>query len=248
MIEKLGNWRPIGVVLHSADRDYDRQAQLSFYAFGRVLRIPMPNWLLRPYLEHRKSFFPGGGEWVEPHQRCVGWRLHDGYLQVMYGAQTHDSDTCRSWGYFLPWMQWRHVRCSIYGADRTEWWREYPNSPGLTRREALKKIPPRRFLFSDFDGAQVIATTHITEDEWVRGTRWWKWVGLFCAPRVHRALNIEFNCEVGRRKGSWKGGVMAHGIELAYSLESHRSAFLRYCEKNGLLYIKEVIDGNVKID
>ena len=43
-------------------------------------------------------------------------------------------------------------------------------------------------------------------------TKWLKWTSLFA--KVRRSIDVEFAREVGRRKGSWKGGVLGCGHKL----------------------------------
>lgn len=50
-------------------------------------------------------------------------------------------------------------------------------------------------------------------------------------------LDLEFSSEVGRRKGSWKGGTLGHGIEMLPG-ELHEAAFRRYCAQNDLTFVK----------
>jgi hypothetical protein len=45
-----------------------------------------------------------------------------------------------------------------------------------------------------------------------------------------RSLSISFKAEVGPEKGSWKGGMMGHSIEMLAG-ESQEQAFRRYCEQ-----------------
>ena len=61
------------------------------------------------------------------------------------------------------------------------------------------------YAFEDpYDGELIGATFHIIEREWRR--RWLKWTPLFSL--VKRSIDVEFFKEVGREKGSWKGGTL----------------------------------------
>lgn len=72
--------------------------------------------------------------------------------------------------------------------------------------------------------------THIEEREWKFGTGWFRWLSWFRKPKVSRSLDIRFSEEVGKDKGSWKGGKVGHGIDMLPG-ELHEAAFRRYCEK-----------------
>ena len=80
---------------------------------------------------------------------------------------------------------------------------------------------------------------HSEERQWKFGTGWFKWLSLFRKDRVRRSLDIDFSREVGREKGSWKGGTIGHGIEMLPG-ESNEQAFRRYCTENNLSFIGEV--------
>ena len=60
------------------------------------------------------------------------------------------------------------------------------------------------------DSTGVMATISVREMEWrPLGLKWTK---LFAKTR--KSINIEFDVEVGREKGSWKGGVLGCSYEL----------------------------------
>lgn len=177
-----------------------------------------------------------GRDWywdVDPRQ--YGFSLSDGNLSIYYGRVTHDSSTDQNWGCFLPWTQWRHVRHCLYGL-RGELLLKEPKAPvSHAHREAWdaieKRCPHAVFAFEDFDGQRLTASTRIEEREWHFGTGWFKWLSLFRRPKIRRSLDIKFSDEVGRDKGSWKGGTIGTGIEMT-ATELHESAFRRFCEQD----------------
>ncbi len=57
---------------------------------------------------------------------------------------------------------------------------------------------------------------------------------------MSRYLDLDFSAEVGRRKGSWKGGTLGHAIEMVTG-EAHEAAFRRYCDQNDLTFIGPTI-------
>jgi hypothetical protein len=80
----------------------------------------------------------------------------------------------------------------------------------------------------------------IQEREWLRGVKAFRWLSRFFYPKIRRSLNLEFHKEVGPRKGSWKGGTIGHSIEMLPG-ELHEAAFRRYCEKNNMTFIREIV-------
>lgn len=234
------HWRPFGVVLDSGDGDDYKGCNLALHACGRTLIIELPpilkpwrQWVPTGHYHWAKS--PDAGYW-DAHRREFGFRYSGdtGFLQVFLGAQTHDSTTTKSWCKSLPWKQWRHVRHSMYGLSGEHHFtqldadRRKGGDHWEARQAAEKSCPVAKFLFRDFDGMFIVATARMEEREWHLGEGWFKWLSVFRKPRVHRSLDLEFSQEVGKDKGSWKGGTLGHGIEMLPG-EDHEAAFRRYC-------------------
>lgn len=238
------SWRALRLVWSSGgDGDDERTRNtLTFYVFGWVVQIPLPN-LLQPYrIRHEANWDAaavlrlGRNHYFETHPREYGFSLSDGFLQLFFGAQTHDSTTTQDWGYFLPWTQWRHVRFSLYTPDGTHFWTQYETErkAGIGGFEeqyaAAGRCPKMQFLIDDYDGERITATTHLEEREWRFGTGWFKWLSWFRRPKIRRSLDIRFDKETGPEKGSWKGGTLGHGIDVLPG-ELHEAAFRRYCDQ-----------------
>ncbi len=249
-------YRHTGIVLSSADDD-ERPANLRISGFGFTLIVAMPAWALRPERTFKRwtgeppKWATGDGYWnITPRE--IGFTMSEGHLSVRYGRQTMDSSTEQSWGYFWPWREWRHVRRSLYRpsgrlfADMLD--SDRPKSRGFDRfreEEAIvERCPTISYAFLDYDGQPITATCRIEEREWRWGTRRlpWRLLSLFRRPRIERSLDLRFSAEVGKRKGSWKGGTLGHGISmerLKGGYESTESAFQRYCDENGLTFVRE---------
>lgn len=239
-------WRPLAVYLESGSDEYPG-CYLYMGAFGWPVRLRLPQ-ILKPWRswvdtsKYEWSKNPAGGYWdIEPRQ--FGVQLSDGFLQVFLGPQTNDSLTTKSWCCHLPWTQWRFVRQSWYGPTgqhiETLWQskdRALRSAQSDWRYEFEKTLAKTRFEFDDFDGERIEVATHIEEREWRFGEGWFKWMSLFRRPRVIRSLDLEFSKEVGREKGSWKGGTMGHGIDMLPG-ELHEAAFKRYCEQHQLKFV-----------
>lgn len=229
--------RTIAICLRSTD-DEDRAATFRL-SVGRLSFLSLvPSWLVRP--ERRKVeakyWSPQdiqrlGRNWYwEIVPREYGFSIIDGHLSVAFGRVTHDSSTEQRWGYFLPWTQWRHVRHSFYGLEGEHFWTAAEGSSWDDRRAAEAACPVVRFAFRDYDGQELVATTRIEEREWRFGTGWWRWLSWFRRSRIRRSLDIAFSGETGPEKGSWKGGTVGTGIDMAPG-EDHETAFRRYCDQ-----------------
>ncbi|WP_174549299.1 hypothetical protein [Cupriavidus nantongensis] len=239
------DWRPISLVLQSGSGEHLGCALIA-RAFGWTLRLRLPQ-IIKPFeIRHKAETWDaatiermGRDWWAEVFPCEYGFSVDDGFLQVYLGPQTHDSLTTKSWCKHLPWTQWRFIRFSLFGLDgeHLRTWlepkRRKLDGSGYDRftqqREFEKTMPKAVFEIEDYDGKRIQATTHIEESEWRFGEGWFKWLSLFCRPKVRRSLSIDFDSEVGPEKGSWKGGLMGTGIDMLPG-ELHEEAFRRYCE------------------
>lgn len=243
-------WRPLAFLVASGCDEYPG-ASLRVSGFSHTIILELPQWAIRPYREKVKAKWDEatikrlGRDWYwQIDKREFGFTLSEGHLNVSLGRQTMDSSTEQSWGCFLPWTQWRHVRHSFYGlngehvATLADTGKSYRDDPGRFDRErAIEDATPTiSFEFDDFDGERITATTKIEEREWRFGTGWFKWLSLFRKPKISRSLDLRFSSEVGHRKGSWKGGTIGHSIEMKEG-DLHDSAFRRYCEQEGLSFV-----------
>lgn len=243
-------YRPWAIVLSSGCDEYPGNT-LRFSGFSRTLIIALPN-IIRPW---RRKVYPGkawdaatvariGRDWYyDTYRREFGFSLSGSgdvggstFLQICFGAQTHDSRTDMDWGCFLPWTQWRHVRHSLYDLNGNFVVTIPEKGNWSDHRELVAGCPTRTFEFRDFDGEALTAKTRIEEREWRHGEGWFKWLSRFRKPMIQRSMDIEFSGETGERKGSWKGGTMGTGIEMLPG-ELHESAFHRYCAEHEMTFI-----------
>lgn len=184
------------------------------------------------------------GYWQED-EREYGISITDKTLHLRYGPQTNDSETEKNKVYFIPWLNHRFIRTSLYDINGDHFWTEFDASrPKCINkfqkyRDAKIKCPTKTFKFYDYDGELITVDTQIEEREWRLGTGWFKWLSYFTKPIISRSLDLEFSKEIGPKKGSWKGGTTGHSIELLPG-ELHESAFKRYCLENNLTFIEDI--------
>lgn len=227
--------RPLSIGIRSGDEEHPGCA-LMLRGFGWSVRVALPQ-IVRPWRE----FHPvkgdaywdahGGGYW-NVWRREYEVYVNEGAMHLHYGPQTHDSLTTKSKCYFLPWKQWRHVRHTMYGLSGEQFWTEAtkPRRNWDDWHKAREQCPKAKFLIEDYDAARIVATTYVEEREWRFGEKWCSWLSLFRRPKIKRSLSIDFAAEVGLDKGSWKGGMTGHGIDMLPG-ELHEDAFRRYCEQ-----------------
>lgn len=136
------------------------------------------------------------------------------------------------------------MRFSLYGLDGEEYFTNWHTDSKEIRKlqakaedEARETVPKVTFAFKDFDGEGIEATTCIQEREWHKGIGCFKWLSLFTRPMISLSLDIQFNKETGKRKGSWKGGTIGHSIDMMPD-ELHKDAFRRYCAAHQMEFIE----------
>lgn len=244
----------LGAMLCSGG-DEERSASFRVHAGPLTMLLALPTWAVPP---QRTKVYPKwdaetinrlGRDWYyDVARREFGFSFsgtgtvgESTALHVRFGRQTMDSSTEKSKCYFLPWTEWRHVRHSLYGLDGSLFAHLPANarwgSPARDEEERLTEACPTAvFAFRDYDGEALTVTTKIEERQWLRGTKGFRWLSLFAKPIIRRSLDLRFSGETGRRKGSWKGGTLGHGIDMRLG-ELHESAFRRYCTEHDMEFI-----------
>lgn len=247
-------YRKFAIMLGSGDGDDYPGCRLRISVGKHTLIIALPA-IIKPWRKwHEITTEPTRSKMIEAgrkpgywdsYDREYGFSTFEGSLHLHLGPQTHDSDTTKSKVWFYPWREHRQVRHSVYDldgelfADLPDW--NFRSASGRNAYAASNVLeaacPAAKFAFEDFDGERIVATCRIEEREWRRGKGLFR---LFYLGRnsVSRFLDLQFSSEVGKRKGSWKGGTIGHSIEMLPG-ELHLSAFRRYCDKQGLTFIGE---------
>lgn len=241
------SYRPIAVMFGTGDGDEYPHARLRLSAFGHTLICRMPA-ILKPWRKwvdtshYAWSRGERSGYW-ETHEREWGFSAVEGSLHLHFGPQTHDSTTTKSKCWFYPWREHRMVRHSLYDLEGVKFC-DLPecrlsNKYSWEASKALREdCPVALFEFADFDGERIVATCQIQEREYRRGKGVFRLLYLWRNP-IYRTLELNFSSEVGRRKGSWKGGTVGHSCTINVG-EHVQEAFERYCAKEGLKFIGEM--------
>lgn len=254
-----GRSSKLALMLGSGDGDDYPGCRLHFSLGTRTLIAALPS-IIKPQAkwheittEPTRSQMMAQGRkpgYFNHYEREYGFSFVEGSLHLHYGAQTHEWPGSKSKVFLAPWREHKKVRHSLYDlegrhfADLPDWGFKNPN--GYTVRNAIEAVcPSAKFEFADFDGEHIIATCKIEEREWKRGKGIFRL--LFIGRNtVRRSLDLQFSAEVGKRKGSWKGGTVGHGIDMLPG-ELHEAAFRRYCDRQGLTFIGEVRDSDASL-
>lgn len=121
--------------------------------------------------------------------------------------------------YNMPWaLEW--IRTSTLMSDNTwfnetsgnqlDWCNPSEEITGTFNWLETHKWQETHPFVDKYDNSTVNATISVVEREWRR--KWFKFTSLFSV--VRREINIQFDSEVGARKGSWKGGTVGCGYDL----------------------------------
>lgn len=241
-----GRHRKFALMLGSGDGDdYPGcRLRLSLGASTIILALPpilkpWRRWVDTSRYEWSKS--PNSGYW-ERGEREYGFSFFEGALHVHYGNQTQEWPGSKSKVFFYPWREHQCIRHSIYDTEG-EHFADLPQGRFRPNKwkaeEALKDAcPTSSFEFDDFDGERITAQCRIEEREWRRGKGIFRLLFLG-RNKVARSLDLRFSAEVGKRKGSWKGGTIGHSCDIG-SDETPETAFRRYCAGNRLTFVGAV--------
>lgn len=240
------DWGNRSIVLSSRgdDDEDDKKCTLTVYAFRWVFRLDLPN-IVRPYREKIPA------NWDEATVKRLGrdyyWRIlprqygfsyHEGHFSICYGIQNEmgmSNIRSKRKGFFTPWTQWRYIRHTLYNLMGDVHY-EYIHKQGTSvandkSTENRLTCPAAYFLIRDYDGKKIVAKTIIEQRQYKRGEKWCSWLSWFVPDLVRTTLDIQFAEEVGKSKGSWKGGLCGTSIDLLTPNENHQQAFVRYCGK-----------------
>lgn len=246
-------YRCVGIMLGSGDGDEGEGCRLRIELHWFTLHVALPP-ILKPWRRWheitteptRSQIIAQGREpgYWDSYRRDYGFTAAEGAMHWRYGPQTHDSETTKSKCWFFPWRETRMVRHTLYDTEGNLF-ADLPQKPRYrdwrhrwdAERALTDACPVRRFEFADYDGERITATCRIEEREWARGKGMFRLFYLF-RNKVRRTFDIRFSAEVGKRKGSWKGGTIGHSGGIAPG-ETLEAAFRRYCEREGLTFIGE---------
>ena len=234
------------------DGDSKPQCTLTIGIFGKYITINLPA-IIKPKKTKVIARWDaatvarlGRDYYYHYDRRNYGFSLYDGHVSIMDGVQTDDSSTTKGIGFFLPWTQMTFLRRTIFDCDG-KFYANFPDFPKLKRHkweeehQATETVKKVSFVFADYDGETIIAKCFIEEREWSHGEKWCSWLKYFKKNKVRRSMDIAFSSQMGRKKGSWKGGTLGHGIDMLPN-ETCIEAFKRYCIKENLIFKNKIDD------
>ncbi len=140
-----------------------------------------------------------------------GIAVHNNTFWIYRGGKGTENGGGKWWTFNFPILTKEWVRTSILLKDDT-WEHERPgDKKALYNDEWKQKQAVWHYNYVDqYDGAIIPTTIYVEEREW--RPKWLTWTKLFAT--VNRTIDVHFSDEVGRKKGSWKGGCMGCGHDM----------------------------------
>lgn len=140
-----------------------------------------------------------------------GLSVHNNTVWIYRGGKGNDHGGNKWWTWDIPFLTKEWVRTSILLNDGT-WEHERPGDKKEFYNDEWKKRQQFwNYDYTDsYDGEIIPTTIYVEEREW--RPKWLKWTSLFAYVRT--SIDIHFSKEVGRKKGSWKGGVLGCGYDI----------------------------------
>lgn len=166
----------------------------------------------RPHINLCPGFFsltfilPFRNKWTdECDPPKWGVAIHNNTLWIYKGGKGNLEGGNKWWTWDIPFVTKKWVRTSIMLKDGN-WEHEIPgDKKGFYEDQWKNKQASWDYDYTDrYDGAIIPTTIYVEEREW--RPKWMGWTKIFAI--VSRTIDIHFSKEVGKRKGSWKGGCM----------------------------------------
>lgn len=139
-------------------------------------------------------------------------------LMVYHGGSGNFEGGPKTKLFYMPWsLQWYRTSTLLTGGpwyhhiyNHKTCWPVDRNLPGGYKWIADNRWQEHHNFLDKYDGSTVGATISVQEREWRR--KWLMWTPLFGLKR--KTIEIEFDQEVGRHKGEWKGGTIGCSYEM----------------------------------
>lgn len=140
-----------------------------------------------------------------------GIAIHNNTFWINRGGKGNGKGGNKWWTWDIPFVTKDWVRTSILLKDDTWEHETQGNRKEFWKDEWKQKQKSWTYDYTDkYDGEIIPTTIYVDEREW--RPKWLKWTSLFA--KKSRGIDVHFSKEVGKRKGSWKGGTIGCGYDL----------------------------------
>jgi len=216
----------IGITLKSDD-NYNKN-NILYIQFLKTYKIyELEHKFLKPTIEKHTTSDGKTYDDLKGNKIIISYSFEDHYIYLYYN---------KKYKFFnIPWKHYTFKDHCLLNLDKSVFhcinkddefysW-EYPN-----HQIAI-------FYFRDsYDNELITASCKLERRRWELGIGAFKWLKYFVNTKVSTSLEMDFNKEIGSRKGTWKGGVVGTSIELD-SDEDYKDAFKRWCKINNHKYV-----------
>lgn len=218
------------------DEDYPNEKHNAIVGslFGWGFRLLLPQLINPVAVKVAASHWPpetiariGRDYYYSYFNREWGFTIHENYFQLMWGVQGASEWNFpsmlmkeKSWSCLIPWLSYRPTAHQVFDGDgQLVWEEQFQNTQqakenNAKRFDLTQQLTHRQYLVEDSDGEEIVVRVHQEFRKWERGTSWCSWLSWFMKGIKHRTIELEFTKEIGQRKGSWKGGLIATGYKM----------------------------------
>lgn len=132
-----------------------------------------------------------------------GISIHNNTFWVHKGGKGNMNGGNKWWTWSIPFITKEWVRTSVLLKNGNWESESLKNRKDFYNKEWKEKQESITYNYTDKCDGEIIPTTiYVDEREW--RPKWLKWTKLF--RTVRRSIDVHFDKQVGKRKGSWKGG------------------------------------------
>lgn len=156
--------------------------------------------------------FPFRNKWTdECDSPKWGIAIHNNTFWVYKGGEGNDNGGNKWWTWDIPFLTKEWVRTSILLKDNTWEHETKGNRKEFYEDKWKEKQACWNYDFLDkYDNTIIPTKIYVEEREW--RPKWLTWTKLFAS--IRKTIDVDFSQEVGRRKGSWKGGTIGCSYDL----------------------------------
>ena len=145
-----------------------------------------------------------------------GIAVHSDTFWIYLGGKGNMGGGTKWWTWSIPFFTKIHVRhdveCNVDGEIKMIPYKNLEShGKDYIPLKENKLVNVHTYNYTDaYDGEIIPCKYWVEEREW--RPKWLTWIGLF--KDVKKYIEIEFDKEVGKKKGSWKGGCIGCSYDL----------------------------------
>lgn len=140
-----------------------------------------------------------------------GIAIHNNTFWLYKGGKGNMKGGNKWWTWDIPFFTHKFFRRSILMNNDT-WLHELPGKSREFWKDEFK-LNRKSWIYSytdRYDGEVIPTTIMVRQMEW--RPKWLTWTRLFAS--ISTMIDVEFDKEIGKRKGSWKGGTIGCDYEI----------------------------------